>query len=786
MKKTILPYAAALCGYLLLTAALFWKVVFLGYVPASPDSLSPMATSMALDAVFRQTGAYPLWQPWSFSGMPTVEAFTYLNGLYYPGALLARAGIGNLPLQLLHYVFAGLGGFLLLKRFRLHGPAAFLGGAAFMLNPYMVTMFVYGHGSQLMTAAYMPWVLRAALELCDDVRPRTLGLLALMVGLQLQRGHVQIAYYTWIVLLPLVVLKVAAGEGSAPERLKKALAASGALVLGVMIASVIYLPVFEYAPWSVRGAAAGGGASYDYATMWSLHPSELLTYLMPGAFGFGGVTYWGRMPFTDYPNYAGVVVLLLAVAGIGAERRNVFVWFLAASSLLMALLAFGRHFSPVYDLFYHVVPFFSRFRVPSMALIVVSFNLSLLAGFGLHAVMNGVKGRSLAVLKAGALVLAVLIVLFTFTGGALEQALREAFPPIAYDNPDLSLLVSRLRWELWKESFYGFALFGALFAALLWLRSKTVLGATLSGALLASLVLGDLLVVDSRIAYPPERSLRSSRLVQESEIVRAMMPDEVTTFLSADGGPFRIHPVGALFGENKFSVYGLESTGGYHPAKLLLYDKVLRASDNLSSIPLLRMLNVRYLLSPAPLEHPSLEPALEAELRLPGGIVPTSIYRLKNPLGRAWFVREGVSVRTEAAARERVMGGMDVASRAAVEQASWEGLRRFGVGRVDRVEVAPESITVTVHADGEALLVLSEVFYPQRWTMKIGGREVPTLKVNGLLRGVVVPPGDHRVRCSFDRSGFTTGKWISAGAFGVALLLAFSGFAGLRTSSGAK
>ena len=782
----ILPYVAALCGYLLLMAVLFWKVVFLGYVPASPDSVSPMATSMALDAVYRQTGAYPLWQPWSFSGMPTVEAFTYLNGLYYPGALLARAGIGDLSLQLLHFVFAGLGGFLLLKRFRLRGAAAFLGGAAFMLNQYMVTMFVYGHGSQLMTAAYMPWVLRAALELCDDVRPRTIGLLALMVGLQLQRGHVQIAYYTWIVLLPLIVLKIATGTGTVPERLKKGLAASGALALAVMIASVIYLPVFEYAPWSVRAAAAGGGASYDYATMWSLHPSELFTYIMPGAFGFGGVTYWGRMPFTDYPNYAGIVVLSLAAVGLGAERRNVFAWFLAVSALLMTLLAFGRHFSPVYDLFYHAVPFFSRFRVPSMALIVVSFNLSLLAGFGLHAVMNGVKGRSLTVLKAGSLVLAVLIVLFTVAGGTLEQALREGFPPIAYDNPDLSLLVSSLRWELWKDSFYGFVLFSALFAAVLWLRSKAVLGAMFSGVLLVSLALGDLFVIDSRIAYPSERSLRSSRLVPETELARAMMPDEVTSFLAADDEPFRIHPVGALFGENKFSVYGLESTGGYHPAKLLLYDKMLRASDNLSSIPLLRMLNVRYLLSPAPLEHPSLESVGEAELRLSGGIVPTSIYRLKNPLGRAWFVREGVAVRTEAAAREQVMSGIDVASRAVVEQAPWTGLRRFGSARVERVEVAPETNAVTVQADREALLVLSEVFYPQRWTMKIDGREVPTLKVNGLLRGVVVPPGDHRIRCSFDRSGFTAGKWISAGAFGVAFLLAVSGFAGLRVPFGAR
>ena len=33
---------------------------------------------------------------------------------------------------------------------------------------------------------------------------------------------------------------------------------------------------------------------------------------MPGALGFGVPTYWGTMPFTDYPNYMGLAILALA------------------------------------------------------------------------------------------------------------------------------------------------------------------------------------------------------------------------------------------------------------------------------------------------------------------------------------------------------------------------------------------------------------------------------------------------------------------------------------------
>ena len=54
------------------------------------------------------------------------------------------------------------------------------------------------------------------------------------------------------------------------------------------------------------------------------------------------------------------------------------------------------------------------------------------------------------------------------------------------------------------------------------------------------------------------------------------------------------------------------------------------------------------------------------------------------------------------------------------------------------------------------------------------------IKVNGLLRGVVVPAGSREVRFYYDRSGFETGRWISLGAFIVALLMVVGGVIGRR------
>ena len=66
-----------------------------------------------------------------------------------------------------------------------------------------------------------------------------------------------------------------------------------ACILGLAISLLIYLPSIEYSDFSIRGASSGGGAKYNYATSWSFHPKEILTFLLPSAFGFGGQAYWG-------------------------------------------------------------------------------------------------------------------------------------------------------------------------------------------------------------------------------------------------------------------------------------------------------------------------------------------------------------------------------------------------------------------------------------------------------------------------------------------------------------
>lgn len=777
-KNGVLPYAAAAAAYLLLALALYYQLVFLPMTLSAPDSLVPLASSIALDRLRDASGQYPLWQPWTFAGMPTVEAFSYLGGLYYPNIIFSRLPFGDIGSQILHLCFAGLGGYALLRSFRLHHAAAFLGGAAFMLNPYMTTMLVHGHGSQLMTAAYMPWVLWATLRVFDTRAPLGIlaplldvGVLAILLGFQLQRAHVQIAWYTWLLMGLLALVLLVSAHRSVKESLKRAGFFATACVVGIAISAAVYLPASEYAAYSVRGAAGGGGAAMEYATMWSMHPVELLTFLVPGLYGFGGVTYWGFMPFTDFPHYAGIVVLLLAFAGFVARRSEPFVLFLGGSTLLALLISFGSFFSPVFDLFYNFAPLFSRFRVPSMVLIVAELNLSLLAGFGLHWLLDAPEKSLRIPLKVLAVLSALSIVLILLGGEGFEGFFRSIFPPPPVENFDLAFMVNKVRWESIRDSVVMSGLLAVLAAGLAWPGMRKFLSGGKLGAVIALLAIGDLLLLNAKIISPPEASLRPPVLVQRQQVETALAPDDVTGFLASQKGPFRIYPVGPLFGENKFALSGIESVGGYHPAKLRNYEEFLRRTENLSSLAALRMLNVRYVVSPAEVQHPDLELMKQGTLRLVSGDVPAWVYRLKANCPRAWFATTVTGLSSRDDLFTQVLQDGSNCRSVYVDGAEWQGTRRFAEGTIQSMQRTAESMTLKVSAPSEAFLVTSEIFYPLRWQAILDGRPAFTLEVNGLIRGVQIPAGEHELTFTYDRSDFDKGRHISLAAFGVAVLM---------------
>ena len=769
--KLLIKNPSVITAFILLVivCVLFNPVIFGGKTFGSPDSLAPKSTGIILNKVQEKTGEYPLWQPWTFSGMPTAEAFTNISNLYFPDYFFRIFFIPGRLIQLAHLIFTGLGGFFLLNYIRCSPLSSFLGSSAFMMMPFMITMVVFGHGSQMMTAAYIPWIMYLTIKIMQKPIMLNIGFLAILMGLQLQRAHAQIAYYTWM-LAGAYVLFTLISTYKVPEKRNNSLYGLGgfaiAALLGFGISLLIYLPSLEYTSYSVRGGGVSGGADYNYATSWSFSPKELLTFIIPSAFGFGGQTYWGNMPFTDYPNYMGIVILVLAAFGF-VHRRDPLMWFLLGTSILAIFISFGKNLSIIYDIFYSFFPYFNKFRVPAMILILVQFNTSVMAALGLNYLLTIHKQVIPRWFWTCSGVLVFFLLILTLGQSFLQQLVASGFTPPRTQDPRAIQAINALRWDMWLKDAWTMVLILAAFIGLTWAfinQKITEQGFTIAVTILA---LTDIAIVDGKIIQPGKQSGRASQLISSLVIDRYFQQDQITKILTDDSEkPFRFYPAGSLFSETRFRAFGLESVGGYHPAKLKVYNDFLQRTNNASTLPLMRMLNVKYLLSPQPVNFPGLMQIKQGKMKTSRGNLPVNLYELVDFQPRAWFV-ENVEVH---AGKNLPWGtftaqSFDPGRTAFVSQTDIESNRSFTIGSVTDIQYSLHELTVKTESTAEGFLVISEVYYPLRWKAKIDGKEVKYFETNGVIRGLIVPSGNHEVRFIYDRSSFRKGIAISTVAF---------------------
>ena len=503
----------------LLLAMLYPGAMFHGEIHASADAVNADAFGTVGDASLAD-GHYPLWNPYLFAGMPTFGSAAYTRYLYPPSLVLTflqiQLGFAPMTWLLAHLLFGGLGMAWLLSRWRLPLVLLILGAALWLLNPKVVAWAMHGHGSKLGAAMYLPWLVGWVWRVLDGRGARAVGMVGLLLGLLLLRGHPQITYYALLVCGWLVVfnavwpLSEAAAEVSAATRWRRSGLVACGLGLGFLLAAVMLLPVYDYSEISIRGqdTAGGGGVGLDYATGWSLAPQELSTLVMPAAVGFGKATYLGRMPFNDYPNYFGVLWLALAATAWWRGRRALFI-ATVVMGVLAVLVALGGFGFGLYELLYTYLPFFNKFRIPSMILIVLAFGLALLAPLGVSAWRDGryPAGRGLVLPAVLAIVGAVML-----ASGGLNLA-RDSYVTgltnlAALDQRPAPQVLLDEAWLLQRASLIRLGLILLTAAAALWfsVRNERFRRGALPWVLLV-LVAIDLLGVDRAITNP-ERHLQ--------------------------------------------------------------------------------------------------------------------------------------------------------------------------------------------------------------------------------------------------------------------------------------
>lgn len=803
-------WTAIACALAATLALLYPGAVFRGEVFGSSDAANADAFRLAGDRSLAE-GDYPLWNPYLFAGMPTFGSVAYVRFVYPPSIILTplqeQLGFPPLTWMLAHLLFGGLGMAWFLSRWRLPLVLLALGGVLWLLLPKVVAWGVHGHGSKLGAAMYLPWIVGWAWRVLEGRGARAVGMVGLLLGLQLLRSHPQITYYTLLLVGWLAVWNglwplEEALRARAAVRWRRVALLAGGIVLGFLVSALLLLPVHGYAGISIRGqdTAGGGGVGLDYATGWSLAPAELGTLVLPVAAGFGQITYQGFMRFTDYPNYFGILLLVLAVAGWWRGDRSLTVSF-GVASLLAVLVSFGRYGFGLYELLYDFLPFFNKFRIPSMILVLVGFAAIVLAVRGLDAWRRGRTPWNLPALVPG--VLGALGVILLLGGGAnvLRDGYLSGLGGLAEraGRPQVPILLE-MAWDLHRSSLIRIGLILMVAASAFWYSTRAAgFRQGLLVWVLAALLALDLSGVD-RLIVNPEKGLSTvvtdasgrQRLVPAARLTGRKPPraddhpDPLAASIAAEAGHDRVWPLNRHAGANTWMAGGVRSLGGYHAAKMHGYERIRERL--FADPPAGRLAN--WLAARVVAFDRTLTPGDQAfyertGVRLQpigGGDRSTVLYRNEAALPRARLASSWrlASALPDGDALEPFLdalqaGRLDVASTVTLDRPPTPAPQPAAqpLPPVEFVTDGLDEVVLRTDAPVPALLLLADMHAPG-WRVEVDGQDAELLVADLVLRAVALEAGPHTVRFHYGDPSVRTGLLLSvAGLLGVAVLILF-------------
>lgn len=753
-----------------LLSIFFFKLAYQGYTPQAHDTVQWRAAAQVLIEYNDTHRDQALWNSNLFSGMP---AFLISYPSRYP---FLKNIFDILHKYLLHwgvlYMFlAGLGMYVLMLFLGFKPMIAFIGGISFALSCHFIALIDIGHNTKYRAIVYIPWIMWGVSYLFKHRNILGMGLTALFLIQQFRENHLQITYYTLLMIgiFWIFFFFRFKKEYRMREFIKATLLLAATLIIIGMAVSHPHLSVWDYGKYSIRG---GNGLSTEYATSWSFHPLEILTFIIPDFFGGVSPYYWGWMPFTQASMYMGIIILALALISL-FNWKELMVRVLATVSLVAIFFSFGKHFPLLSNLLLSYFPFFNRFRVPATILVLIQFGFVVLAGYGLKFIIDKYHENDERFRKAmlkfliGSIVLLILFIVVTEMGVWRDLPLQRD-RDAQYEQRQLEFLKNYRLEALEKSGLRSFVIL-AIFSLLTYLlvAGKGV-KPYLYMLIIAGLTITDLMIINNR---------HFNNLVPRDRMEQDFSMTRTDSFLLEDEDLFRIFPIMQEFEQSRWAYYH-QTIGGYHGAKLRRYQDILDNSlyaELRYRVPfnwnVVRMLNVKYMISPyqVPLRFDNLERVMNDEQQR------VVVYKLKDTLPRAWFV-EGIETITENRNIFRRLNSPDfnpevnaitetVLPHIEAPDSSYAAVTYHSLNRIE----------LDVATDKNSFLVLSEVYYPSGWKAYLNGKEIDIHPANYILRGFEIPPGKHTLELVFKPLTHRIASVLSLLGIVITLLLTLGG-----------
>jgi hypothetical protein len=638
-----------------------------------------------------------------------------------------------------------LGGAALMLWFRdqgWHWAGALVAALAFCYGASMAWRIQ--HIGQVLSLAYLPLVLLCldrALARRSLVYGAATGLAAALLVL----GRDQIALLCVYLLAGFTAWRLLSAGRPLAEVRACLMPLAAAAVLG---SAVIAVPVVL----SALMTAESNRAVIDYigAGRGSLHPALLISAFVPELFLPSTQTadYWGPpsavwgagiyLAQNMGQVYMGAIpLLLLLLAGARGLLWEREVRFFAVAGVVLLLYALGWY-TPVFHLYYELLPGVALFRRPADATFPIGALAAILAGYAAHRLLKDpatVWDRRHAAIAlgvvAGAFAIAVGLALWLGQLGQLPLPLTAAMLSFAGAAVMLGLVHTRLA----------------------------------STPMLAAAALAAFTTVD--LAYNNGPNGATALPTAHYDVLDPGTANATIALLKAkvvtsDTRRDRVELAGLGFHwPNASLTHKLESTLGYNPLRLGLYSKATGAIDTVGLpeqrefsplLPSYRstladLLGLRFIVTGVPVE--SIDRKLQpGDLRLIARTDDGYVYENPRALDRVLLATAARRADFAQMLKDGRWPDVNLRTTVLLEDAPVEGQPPQRPGRVRIVSYRNTEVVLEVESPDGGWAVLNDPWHPW-WVAEIDGRPAELKRANVLFRAVAVPPGRHRVRFSF-------------------------------------
>lgn len=795
-NKNILTHCLLIGIFFVIIYAYFFPVLT-GKTLIQTDIIQGIGTIKEAETFQKKTGEEILWSNTSFSGMPVWRGFK-TNVIDYFHLLLTKI----FPVPVFICILSFIGFYLLLLAYEVNPWLSFAGALAYTFSSFNIISIEAGHINKVFDMALMAPVLAGIVLTFRKRYLYGIPLTILSVALQIFYGHVQITYYLLIIILFYTI-----GEfifHLQNKTLKDFVKASLILVICAIIGIAPNISrlwtMSEYSKSTTRGGSEltskqskgqKEGLDKDYALSWSYGIMETTTLFIPSVYGGSShedlgtdsktyktmirnnvpssqakeyiksmPLYWGDQPFTSGPVYFGAVICFLSVFSFIIIQDRI-KWWVLAVSVLAIMLSWGKNFLPLTDIFFNHIPLYNKFRSVTMILTIAQLTFPLLAIVGLQKIITGeiTKDKALSGLKIAGIITGGFALFFALLGTSFFNFTSPE--DSRYPEWLVDALIEDRKHSLQMSSLRTFV-FVLLSATVIWMFIKDKIKATHVYIAFALIILVDLWSIDKKYLDKDDFKINKNL---EKKVFALTKADE--TILKDTDPDYRVLNLSVNPFSDATTSYHHKSIGGYSAIKLGRYQELIESNLANDSLPMnlavLNMLNTRYIIN--------------------ADKTTNELFVQRNPeaLGNAWFVD---TVKVVKNADEELAGlrSFNPSTTALVDKRFEAQLKEIPLvshpaGTIKLDSYHPNRLEYSSNSPSKGLAVFSEIYYNPGWDVFIDGKPAEHLRADYVLRAMVIPEGQHKIKFVFEPKSYYLGEKISL-AGSILLVLSLVGSLG--------